>query len=58
LPGGQGLARAFLARHPKLEVTLELDDRRVDAASGGFDGVIRHGLIDDSRLVAWRLASK
>ncbi|MFL6600389.1 MAG: LysR family transcriptional regulator [Steroidobacteraceae bacterium] len=47
---------AFLARHPKLEMTLELEDRRVDAAAGGFDAVIRHGPIEDSRLVAWRLA--
>jgi DNA-binding transcriptional LysR family regulator len=46
----------FLARHPKLEMTLELDDRRVDAAAGGFDAVIRHGPIEDSRLVVWRLA--
>src|ERR1700754_4389112 len=41
----------FLARHPKLEMTLELDDRRVDAASAGFDAVIRHGRMIDSRLV-------
>jgi DNA-binding transcriptional LysR family regulator len=47
----------FLARHPKLEMTLELEDRRVDAAADGFDAVIRHGPIEDSRLVAWRLAA-
>jgi DNA-binding transcriptional LysR family regulator len=47
----------FLARHPKLEMTLELEDRRVDAAADGFDAVIRHGPLEDSRLVAWRLAS-
>jgi DNA-binding transcriptional LysR family regulator len=47
----------FLARHPKLEMTLELDDRRVDAASEGFDAVIRHGPILDSRLVVWRIAT-
>jgi DNA-binding transcriptional LysR family regulator len=47
----------FLARHPKLEMSLELDDRRVDAASGGFDAVIRVGRIVDSRLVAWRVAT-
>jgi DNA-binding transcriptional LysR family regulator len=46
----------FLAQHPKLEMTLELDDRRVDAAAEGFDAVIRHGPIEDSRLVVWRLA--
>ncbi|MGV2181888.1 LysR family transcriptional regulator [Rhizobium rhizogenes] len=46
----------FLAAHPEIELTLELDDRRVDAASDGYDAIIRHGLIADSRLVAWPLA--
>jgi len=46
----------FLARYPDIELTLDLDDRRVDASSGGFDAVIRHGPILDSRLMAWRLA--
>ncbi|HSW21186.1 MAG TPA: LysR substrate-binding domain-containing protein [Burkholderiaceae bacterium] len=46
----------FLARHPAIALTLELDDRRVDAAADGFDAVIRHGRIEDSRLVAWTLA--
>lgn len=46
----------FLAKHPGISLTLELDDRRVDAAADGFDAVIRHGVIEDSRLVAWRLA--
>jgi DNA-binding transcriptional LysR family regulator len=47
----------FLAKHPGIALTLELDDRRVDAAADGFDAVIRHGAIEDSRLVAWKLAS-
>lgn len=46
----------FLARHPAIALTLELDDRRVDAMAEGFDAVIRHGRIEDSRLVAWTLA--
>ncbi|WP_413988614.1 LysR substrate-binding domain-containing protein [Labrys okinawensis] len=46
----------FLAAHPQIELTLDLDDRRVDIASGAYDGVIRHGVIDDSRLMVWRLA--
>jgi DNA-binding transcriptional LysR family regulator len=46
----------FLARHPQLELTLELDDRRVDAAADSFDAVVRHGILEDSRLVAWELA--
>ena len=46
----------FLVDHPEIELTLDLDDRRVDAASEGYDAIIRHGLIADSRLVAWKLA--
>lgn len=46
----------FLARHPAVELTLDLDNRRVDAAADGYDGVIRNGPLGDSRLVAWRLA--
>ncbi|HTZ03840.1 MAG TPA: LysR family transcriptional regulator [Candidatus Sulfotelmatobacter sp.] len=46
----------FLAEHPRIELTLDLDDRRVDAAADGFDAVVRHGPIVDSRLMAWRLA--
>jgi DNA-binding transcriptional LysR family regulator len=46
----------FLARNPQLELTLNLDDRRVDVAADGYDAVIRHGPIGDSRLVVWRLA--
>ena len=46
----------FLARHPEIELTLDLDDRRVDAASEGYDAIVRHGVIADSRLVVWKLA--
>lgn len=57
--GRMHLGRAlypFLAQHPQIELTLELDDRRVDAAAEGYDAVVRHGAIGDSRLMAWRLA--
>src|SRR5271165_6294211 len=47
----------FLVAHPQISLTLDLDDRRVDAAADGYDAVIRHGPIVDSRLTAWRLAS-
>jgi DNA-binding transcriptional LysR family regulator len=47
----------FLAKHPDIQLTLELDDRRVDATSDGFDAVIRHGPIADTYLVAWQLAA-
>ncbi|MDQ0470025.1 LysR family transcriptional regulator [Labrys wisconsinensis] len=46
----------FLAEHPGLELTLDLDDRRADVSSSGFDAVIRHGAIEDTRLIVWRLA--
>ncbi|MBY3037467.1 LysR family transcriptional regulator [Rhizobium laguerreae] len=46
----------FLAEHPEIELTLYIDDRRVDAASDGYDAIIRNGPIADSRLVAWKLA--
>ena len=46
----------FLADYPDLQLTLDLDDRRVDAAADGYDAVLRNGPIADSRLMAWRLA--
>jgi DNA-binding transcriptional LysR family regulator len=46
----------FLAAHPGIELTLDLDDRRIAAAAEGFDAIIRHGPIDDNRLVVWKLA--
>jgi len=46
----------FLAKHPRIELTLDLDDRRVDATAEGHDAVVRHGPVADSRMMAWRLA--
>ncbi len=46
----------FLARHPEIALTLDLDDRRVEAGADSCDAVLRHGPIADSRLVAWTLA--
>lgn len=48
---------AFLAQHPGIDLSLELDDRFVDAAADGFDAVLRHGPITDCRLVAKRLTT-
>lgn len=47
----------FLHRHPGIDLSLELDDRFVDAAADGFDAVLRHGPVADRRLVAKRLAT-
>lgn len=53
---GPALTR-FLVDYPDIEVSLELDDSFVDAATGGFDAVLRHGAIGDGRLIARRLAT-
>lgn len=47
----------FLKDYPDIEVSLELDDNFVDAATGGFDAVLRHGAVGDGRLIARRLAT-
>jgi DNA-binding transcriptional LysR family regulator len=47
----------FLAAHPQIDLTLDLDDRFVDVAAGGYDAVIRHGPVRDNRLIAKRLGS-
>ena len=46
----------FLAEHPQLELTLDIDDRKVDPAADGYDAVIRHGPLTESLLIAWKLA--
>ena len=46
----------FLARNPGIELTLELDDRFVDIASDGYDAVVRHGPVDDKRVIVKRIA--
>jgi DNA-binding transcriptional LysR family regulator len=48
---------AFLHENPGVELTLDLEDRFVDVAADGYDAVVRHGPIPDSRLIAKRLAS-
>jgi DNA-binding transcriptional LysR family regulator len=47
----------FLLAHPDIELSLDLDDRRIDVAAAGYDAVVRHGLIAVSRLMTWRLAT-
>ncbi|MEX0922171.1 MAG: LysR family transcriptional regulator [Rhodovibrionaceae bacterium] len=46
----------FLARYPELTVDLVLNDRLVDLVEEGFDVGVRIGPLDDSSLVARRLA--
>ena len=47
----------FLQENPGIRLTLDLDDRFVDAAADGYDAVIRHSLVADARLVVRKLAS-
>jgi len=46
----------FLRENREVDVSLELDDRFVDAAAEGFDAVLRHGVVGDTRQIAKRLA--
>jgi DNA-binding transcriptional LysR family regulator len=46
----------FLVRHPRLELTLHLNDRVVDIVGEGYDLAIRIGRLKDSSLVAKKLA--
>jgi DNA-binding transcriptional LysR family regulator len=51
------LLTEFLARHPKLRISMDLDDRMQDLVSAGYDLAIRIGALDDSNLVARRIAT-
>jgi len=50
------LLPAFLAMHPDVSVSLDLSDRLVDIVNEGIDVAVRIGQLDDSNLVAIRLA--
>jgi DNA-binding transcriptional LysR family regulator len=52
---GQALF-GFLAKHPGIELTLELDDRFVDILGEGYDAIVRHGPVNDSRIIVKRLS--
>ena len=47
---------AFLQAHPELEFDLDFNDRQVDLLAEGFDLALRIGELEDSSLVARRLA--
>lgn len=47
----------FLETYPNLELHLEFNDRRVDVVAEGYDLVLRIGKLEDSSIVAKRIAS-
>lgn len=47
----------FLAANPRIQLTLDLDDRFVDVAAGGYDAVVRHGRVADARVIAKKVAT-
>ena len=46
----------FLARHPRVRINVDLSDVMKDLVSSGFDLAIRIGALEDSTLVARKLA--
>jgi DNA-binding transcriptional LysR family regulator len=46
---------AFNARYPEVELDFDFNDRLVDIVEGGFDAVIRSGVLTDSSLMSRRL---
>jgi DNA-binding transcriptional LysR family regulator len=47
----------FLQRHPHVSVEVDLSDRPVDLIGEGYDLVLRIGTLEDSTLIARRIAS-
>lgn len=47
---------AFMSKYPEMEIDLDMSDRRVDLVEEGFDLAIRIGTLEDSTLIAKKLA--
>jgi hypothetical protein len=52
------LVNEFMARHPLLKLEIELTNRTLDMVQEGFDLAIRLGRLNDSSLVATRIAPR
>jgi DNA-binding transcriptional LysR family regulator len=52
------LVNEFMARHPQLRVEIELSNQTLDLLHSSMDLAIRLGRLQDSRLVATRLAPR
>lgn len=52
------LVSAFMLRHPRLSVHIELIDAPIDIVAEGFDLAIRLGELIDSSMVARRLSAR
>jgi DNA-binding transcriptional LysR family regulator len=50
------LIQAFMKRHPDVRLELDFNDRQVDLMQEGFDLAIRIATLEDSSLIARRLA--
>lgn len=48
--------KTFLARHPQLELDLALEDRVIDLMATGTDVALRMGKLDDSDMIARKIA--
>lgn len=48
---------AFLKKHPGVSIVMEYADRYVDLVAEGFDIAIRLGALEDSQLIAKKIAS-
>jgi len=52
------LLHEFLIRYPQTELDMQLSNNKVDLIQGGFDLAIRLGTLEDSSLIARKLASR
>ncbi|RVQ69789.1 LysR family transcriptional regulator [Croceicoccus ponticola] len=52
------LVREFAQDHPAISVTIDLDNDVVDIVGRGYDLAVRTGHLEDSRLIATRVAQR